>query len=147
MITTDKIKTSYNFDVLWNIFEREPYQNINQKLLKLYKKWQKRQLTIGFTGHFSAGKSTLINALLEDDILPSSPIPTSANIVEIQYGNAESTTYHLPNNLQAKEETINLDHVKQLARNGETVESITIQKPINVLKMTLLNGYTWYRFL
>ncbi|MFD2637285.1 dynamin family protein [Piscibacillus salipiscarius] len=134
MITTDKIKTSYNFDVLWNIFEREPYQNINQKLLKLYKKWQKRQLTIGFTGHFSAGKSTLINALLEDDILPSSPIPTSANIVEIQYGNAESTTYHLPNNLQAKEETINLDHVKQLARNGETVESITIQKPINVLK-------------
>lgn len=44
----------------------------------------KKEVTIGFTGHFSAGKSSMINALLGETILPSSPIPTSANIVEIR---------------------------------------------------------------
>ncbi|MFJ7933492.1 dynamin family protein [Sporosarcina sp. NPDC096371] len=43
-----------------------------------------REYTIGFAGHFSAGKSSMINALTGDDLLPSSPIPTSANIVKVR---------------------------------------------------------------
>ncbi|SFL74295.1 dynamin family protein [Salibacterium qingdaonense] len=42
-------------------------------------------LTIACCGHFSAGKSTLLNQIMNSDILPSHPVPTSANIVHLQY--------------------------------------------------------------
>lgn len=48
---------------------------INQVIKKVYL----NQYTATFVGHFSAGKSTLINLLLEQDILPSSPVPTTSN--------------------------------------------------------------------
>lgn len=44
---------------------------INQVIKKVYL----QQYTCSFVGHFSAGKSTLINLLIEQDILPSSPVP------------------------------------------------------------------------
>ncbi|SEP64965.1 dynamin family protein [Piscibacillus halophilus] len=133
MITTESVSTSFHFDLIWNELKSEPYQNLDKKLLKLYDKWQEQRMTIGFTGHFSAGKSTLINALLEENILPSSPIPTSANIVEVQYGEDE-IIYHLPNEQYAKENEINSNHVNQLARNGDTVQSLSIKKPLPLLE-------------
>ncbi|MCY6488093.1 dynamin family protein, partial [Actinobacillus pleuropneumoniae] len=48
---------------------------INQVIKKVYL----NQFTASFVGHFSAGKSTLINLLLEQNILPSSPVPTTSN--------------------------------------------------------------------
>ena len=47
---------------------------INQVIKSLFK-----SIHATFVGHFSAGKSTLINLLLEQDILPSSPVPTTSN--------------------------------------------------------------------
>src|SRR5699024_8426867 len=61
------------------------YKNA-QKVQDMYQKYKNQQLSISFVGHFSAGKSSLINAVLEEDILPASPIPTSANIVQITSG-------------------------------------------------------------
>ncbi|GAK02462.1 hypothetical protein JCM19037_697 [Geomicrobium sp. JCM 19037] len=42
--------------------------------------------SVAICGHFSAGKSTLINQLLGAALLPSSPIPTTANIMTILGG-------------------------------------------------------------
>ena len=47
-------------------------------------KLEKQTFTIGFAGHFSAGKSSMINALVDEQLLPTSPIPTSANIVNVK---------------------------------------------------------------
>lgn len=44
------------------------------------------EATIAFAGHFSAGKSTLINRLLGAEWLPGHPRPTSANVVRIRFG-------------------------------------------------------------
>ncbi|MFZ0075443.1 MAG: dynamin family protein, partial [Exiguobacterium undae] len=55
------------------------------KLDKFSEKLLKREFTIAFAGHFSAGKSSMINALTGESILPTSPIPTSANIVTVQH--------------------------------------------------------------
>ncbi|SDK51337.1 dynamin family protein [Lacicoccus qingdaonensis] len=49
-------------------------------------KTYKNQLVFSFIGHYSAGKSSLINHLLEQDILPSSPVPTTSNTVAVQIG-------------------------------------------------------------
>ena len=40
-------------------------------------------------GSFSSGKSTLVNALLGQRILPESPLPSTAILTAIQYGNDE----------------------------------------------------------
>lgn len=54
------------------------------KSKKLIKKIYNSDCIIAFSGHFSAGKSTMINTLIGDTILPTSPIPTSANLVRIR---------------------------------------------------------------
>src|SRR5699024_12698548 len=64
-----------------------------EKIIELYEKDQKDEFIIGFSGHFSAGKSSMINALLEKEILPKSPIPTSANIVKITSGDGVARIY------------------------------------------------------
>lgn len=48
---------------------------------------------IAFCGHFSAGKSSLINALSGRQLLPSGPIPTTANIIRIHDGTEQLTLY------------------------------------------------------
>ncbi len=46
-------------------------------------------------GHVCSGKSSLINALLGDDIMPVSPVPLSAIPVFISYGDAAAVAYFL----------------------------------------------------
>ncbi|WP_409270419.1 dynamin family protein [Neobacillus sp. SCS-31] len=56
------------------------------KVKQLGWKYAAREKAIAFCGHFSAGKSSLINRIAGKDILPSSPIPTSANLVRVKTG-------------------------------------------------------------
>lgn len=42
------------------------------------------QARIGFVGEFSSGKSTLINAVLGEALLPSRSTPTTANLIQIE---------------------------------------------------------------
>ncbi|WP_020616608.1 dynamin family protein [Paenibacillus daejeonensis] len=57
-----------------------------ERLREVSGKLTDEQLIVAFCGHFSAGKSTLINRLCGAQLLPSSPIPTSANVVSIADG-------------------------------------------------------------
>lgn len=52
----------------------------------LLQKATEDEVTIAFCGHFSAGKSSLINSLCGKKVLPASPVPTSANVVAIRNG-------------------------------------------------------------
>ncbi|RUM67971.1 MAG: hypothetical protein DSZ07_07810 [Sulfurovum sp.] len=54
--------------------------SIHDRLLNLDKPLD---LKIGFLGEFSSGKSTLINALLNQKVLPSMDKPTSKSVIEI----------------------------------------------------------------
>jgi small GTP-binding protein len=56
-------------------------------------KLRNNQLILGFCGHFSAGKSTLLNRLGGREILPTGPVPTSANTVLIQSGPPHARIY------------------------------------------------------
>lgn len=73
-------------DGLRNYMQAEgDMERVNQ-LDGLIHKGEANRFYIAFCGHFSAGKSTLINQLCGYPLLPSSPIPTSANIVSIANG-------------------------------------------------------------
>lgn len=93
---------------------------INQVIKKVYK----NQFTMSFVGHFSAGKSTLINLLLEQDILPSSPVPTTSNTAIVSVSDTEDIIANLPNQQYTKLKTY--DEVKQMNRQNIDVESVEI---------------------
>lgn len=93
----------FSLSALYQYFETVNATQYSKKALDLVEKAENGTAFICFTGHFSAGKSSLINALLGDQVLPASPIPTSANIVTIQHGQpkvfaygADETKYELP---------------------------------------------------
>lgn len=68
-----------------------------QAITDLISKAEMKHLTIAFCGHFSAGKSSLINSLCGKRVLPSSPVPTSANVVSIRNGKPRALIYTTPN--------------------------------------------------
>ncbi|WP_051291446.1 dynamin family protein [Fictibacillus gelatini] len=103
------------------------------EVLQLYEKVKQMQLTIAFCGHFSAGKSSMINAIVQNNILPSSPIPTSANLVRLQEGSGgadirvrDRGTIHLP-------PPIDMGQIKELCKNGLDVQEVTIHLEKNIL--------------
>lgn len=84
--TSDKKDTISQLYLLFERFRQSGDERRARQSFHLLKKWQNQTFTICFCGHFSAGKSSLINALMDDDVLPTSPIPTSANLVSVQNG-------------------------------------------------------------
>jgi GTPase Era involved in 16S rRNA processing len=60
------------------------------KTAELAGKLREGRIAVAFSGHFSAGKSSLINKLCGKPLLPSGPIPTSANLVRIARGEEEA---------------------------------------------------------
>ncbi|MGH1334090.1 MAG: dynamin family protein, partial [Exiguobacterium indicum] len=90
------------------------------KLDKFATKLLKREFTIAFAGHFSAGKSSMINALTGESVLPTSPIPTSANIVTLQQGEMDSAIVHFHEQpsvrLTATEQE---EHLQSLGKSGD----------------------------
>src|SRR5690625_6432297 len=64
-----------------------------QKIVDIYEKVINNEFSISFTGHFSAGESSMINALMGEDILPKGPIPTSGNIGEMTSGSRDAHVF------------------------------------------------------
>ncbi|NSL52653.1 dynamin family protein [Calidifontibacillus erzurumensis] len=97
-----------------------------EKVKQLIDKLRNNEFTIAFCGHFSAGKSTMMNQLMGKDVLPSSPIPTSANLVKIKKGKSYARVYY--KNADPVEFPAPYDYevVKNFAKDGETIESIEI---------------------
>lgn len=52
------------------------------------------RLKILVAGQFKAGKSTLLNAMLGDDVLPNDVLPCTAVITEIEYGEKPAATLY-----------------------------------------------------
>lgn len=108
-----------------------------KKMRQLQEKLQGNETTVSFCGHFSAGKSSMINALMGSEVLPSSPIPTSANVVKIKTGetgariflkNAEPVDFHGKYDINA---------LKKYAVDGNEVETIELYHPANLLNVPI----------
>lgn len=104
------------------------------KVEQLVDKLESGLMYAAFCGHFSAGKSSLINKVCGHQLLPSSPIPTSANIVSIRSGVAGATiTRTSEAGQERKEERIRLEDLGEHCRNGADIERVEISYPISWL--------------
>ncbi|MFC7783605.1 dynamin family protein [Rossellomorea sp. GCM10028870] len=97
------------------------------KVERLAEKLYNDELILAFCGHFSAGKSTMINHLMGEEILPSSPIPTSANLVKVHHASTDFAKIHYhdsqPLYFKAPYE---FSTIKDFCKNGEEVYSVEI---------------------
>ena len=98
------------------------------------RKLMDREFTIGFAGHFSAGKSSMINALTGEQLLPSSPIPTSANIVKIHKATNDFAIVYMQDQQPVKfTGDYDFETVKEFCKDGDAVSQIEIGHESSVL--------------
>ncbi|MFD0670348.1 dynamin family protein [Cohnella sp. GCM10027633] len=106
----------------------------SDKLRELASKLAGGRLTVAFCGHFSAGKSTLVNGLCGAELLPSSPIPTSANVVTIVNGEKFAETVFQETTGETHEaRRIGVEELHSYAVDGEGVSTIRVSYPIPLL--------------
>ena len=106
----------------------------SEKFGDLAAKLDRGILTVAFCGHFSAGKSTLVNTICGKNLLPSSPIPTSANVVTIAGGEPRARMkFRDPSGAVTQEREIPVDELHDFAVDGEGVASIEVTYPIPLL--------------
>jgi GTPase Era involved in 16S rRNA processing len=91
------------------------------------------RLTVAFCGHFSAGKSTLINRLCAAKLLPSSPIPTSANVVSIRGGERAYAAVETLRGGVATKAEVPIDELDRYCVDGEQFTSVSIVYPSELL--------------
>ncbi|MGG4481933.1 dynamin family protein, partial [Paenibacillus illinoisensis] len=108
-------------------------------LTDLMSKAEMKQLTIAFCGHFSAGKSSLINSLCGKRVLPSSPVPTSANVVSIRNGAPRALIYTAANESADNQEVladpleVSPEQLEEYCKNGGAYRSIEVWDDIPLL--------------
>ncbi|MGN7164763.1 dynamin family protein [Paenibacillus cellulositrophicus] len=97
------------------------------------------EMTIAFCGHFSAGKSSLINSLCGRKVLPSGPVPTSANVVSIRNGEPRALIYPAAGaGVEAPRETadplqVSLKELYEYCTNGGDYSSVEVWDHVPLL--------------
>ena len=65
---------------------------------ELADKLENHKITVSVIGQFKRGKSTLVNAILEDKILPVGIVPVTAVVTTVEYGE-KAATVHFDNGI------------------------------------------------
>lgn len=89
MVSVQEMDWTKCLSQLYNQLQATDDQETTKKIIDLLSKYKEKSFSLVFCGHFSAGKSTLLNRLFGKQLLPTSPIPTSANVVKIRKGDGE----------------------------------------------------------
>lgn len=95
---------------------------------------QKRTFTLAFSGHFSSGKSTLLNELIGAPLLPTSPIPTSANQVYIGFGELGVDVEKVSGELSRYVGEIDWNDIRRYGMDGVGIQKLHIKAPIPFLQ-------------
>ena len=105
-----------------------------EKIKQLANKFNNEEKVIAFCGHFSAGKSSMINKIVGEDVLPSSPIPTSANLVKVFQGNESYALVNFHNGKALKYMApYNIQEIKKYSKDGEKIHSLEISSSNSTL--------------
>ncbi|WCK52689.1 dynamin family protein [Aneurinibacillus sp. Ricciae_BoGa-3] len=104
-----------------------------KKCAELIDKARKETYVFACCGHFSAGKSSMINELIGEDILPSNPIPTSANVVKIRAGEPYVEVLMKDKGLVSLAYPYSKRELQSYCKDGDQVKLVEISHPTNQL--------------
>lgn len=89
-------------------------------------------LSLAVVGEFNAGKSTLLNALLEEDLLPVGVLPTTAHTGIVRFGPRRAARLHLVD--EESREVDFLEAARVMKDNAAQVERVEFMFPHPVLR-------------
>jgi small GTP-binding protein len=122
-----------NLLLLYQCMQQNGDEENAKKIKDLLKKTASRDFVVAFCGHFSAGKSSMINELLGEECLPTSPIPTSANVVKIKKGTDYIKVFYKDELPLKYEGPYDFDIIRQLCKDGDAVSFIEMsRKDVNI---------------
>jgi len=109
---------------------------IADKLEMLLGDIEKDTYTFVVVGEFSTGKSSFLNALIEQDILPTGITPTTATNNVVKYGEEDRITINKCDGtkLLNTDSDILKDFIAKEIKRAEEIDTIEIQRPIAFLK-------------
>lgn len=119
---------STNTDILhkWTAFYQyflaHDDQQTAQRLKQLIKKATKKEFIVTFCGHYSAGKSSMINKLIGTQVLPTSPIPTTANIIRVKKGRNQLKVSYRSNQGDVYTDVLDIKGVLQATERVEDIK-------------------------
>lgn len=115
-----------------------------QVLIELKTKLEKDNFKVLVIGEFKNGKSTFINSMLGDEILPAYPTPCTAVINEVKYGEKKRAILFFKNPLPDNVSEKILDTVKQYMKQyeGKEIPPIEIDVSQLVKYVAIPNKYT-----
>jgi len=108
-----------------------------QRLTVLEKKLERESFQLVVLGQFKRGKTTLINALFGENLLPTSIIPLTSIITIVKYGQEEKITVKFLDGKERKIKHIELaDYVTESRnpKNQKQVEEVVLEFPSEFLK-------------
>ncbi len=130
-----------NINMLMDVAGNNNYRDIKKRLNEYLKKIEDDKFIITVIGEIKRGKSTLINTLIGEDILPTDVIPTTATINLIKYGTepkitirkSDNSTQTLPFNKKEMEKYTGL-----VDFDPKTIKYIEIEYPKEFLQNGIL---------
>ncbi|MCB1191949.1 MAG: dynamin family protein [Leptospiraceae bacterium] len=105
--------------------------SMNSRLASIEEKIAKSEIIIPIFGEFSSGKSSLINSLIKENVLPTDILPTTAVINEVRFNYEQNkievvTRDSIVNELKDYSESLNFDlsvvKTIKVYRNSRTVD-------------------------
>lgn len=107
------------------LIEENDKKNV-ERVRELAWKLLRHEFGIAFCGHFSAGKSRMINCLLGENLLPSSPIPTSANLVKVHAGEEYAAVFFRSGKARKYPAPYDYEMVRAYCRDGDAIAAIEL---------------------
>ncbi|MFC4077809.1 dynamin family protein [Salinithrix halophila] len=126
MLETIQSDTVHRLVQIRREIEKQGDEARAEKLLDLIRKAQRREFTLAFCGHFSAGKSSMLNAWYKEELLPTSPIPTSANVVAVRSGEDRVVLTLRSGERRMYRGAYTEKELKALAKNGDEVIAVDV---------------------
>ncbi|NJM23654.1 MAG: Dynamin family protein, partial [Richelia sp. SM1_7_0] len=105
---------------------------IDSQINQIQKRRSDSNLYLAVIGEFSSGKSTFINALLRDDLLKTSVLPTTAAATKLCYGSCLEVKVQLGGTRSGTIKT-HLNSQKSLSRGYLELMVLIIEEFIHVL--------------
>ncbi|WP_100372746.1 dynamin family protein [Bacillus sp. FJAT-45037] len=119
-----------------DIMDMPLIESEKQRMQMINEKEKKPIFEVAFCGHFSAGKSTILNELLGAEVLPTSPIPTSANIIGIKNGELGLYVKRMDQTVKEWHGEIPWNRVREWGMNGSDISQMTIFAPLTFMNQS-----------
>lgn len=119
--------TLHKWTAFYQYFLAHDDQQSALRIKQLIKKAIRKEFIVTFCGHYSAGKSSMINKLIGTKVLPTSPIPTTANIIRVKNGSNQVKVSFSSNQADIYKDTLDIKRVLESTIRIEDITELEVQ--------------------